>query len=77
MLDMDYLSPEGHTHRIQVNPGTWQELNKYYVVKHTRILPEECVKEYMYQCYNRKGIFYFIFDIYSNHWIYIVYQSIS
>lgn len=55
MPGMDYLSPEGSALRINVIPNTWQELNKYYVIKSTRILPNECVKDYTYECYNRKG----------------------
>jgi hypothetical protein len=61
MPEMDYLSPEGTTHRINVVPNTWQELNKYYTIKSTRTLPEECVKEYMHKCYNKKSIIYLIF----------------
>ena len=63
MPNMDYISPEGTTHRINVIPNTWQELNKYCVVKPNRILPKECVKEYSYECYNRKGIFYFFISL--------------
>lgn len=60
IANMDYISPEGTAHRIDVIPNTWQELNKYCVVKSTRVLPKECVKEYSYECYNRKGISYLI-----------------
>jgi hypothetical protein len=63
MANMDYISPEGTTHRINVIPNTWQELNKYCVVKPTRILPKECVKEYSYECYNRKGISYLLISL--------------
>lgn len=77
MSNMDYLSPEGTTNRIQVNPGTWQELNKYYIVKPTRVLPEECVKEYMYECYNRKGMIYFsLFLVFLGISGYILYTRV-
>ena len=61
MPGMDYLSPEGTALRINVVPNTWQDLNKYYVVKSTRTLPDECVKEYTYECYNKKGVIYLAF----------------
>ena len=60
MPNMDYISPEGSTSRINVIPHTWQELNKYYVVKSTRVLSKKCLKEYNYECYYRKCISYLI-----------------
>jgi hypothetical protein len=77
MQGMDYLSPEGTAPRINVVPNTWQELNKYYVIKSTRILPDECVKEYTYECYNKKGFIYLAFFLITSGLVgYILYTRI-
>ena len=63
--DMEYISPEGLTHRIDIKPDTWQPINKYLVFEKTRTLPEECVKEHDFVCYNRQGWLYlFLFCLF-------------
>ena len=77
MPGMDYISPEGTTLRINVVPNTWQDLNKYYVVKSTRTLPDECVKEYMYECYNKKGLIYLTFFLITSGLVgYVLYTKV-
>lgn len=51
----DYFSSEGLCHRLDVEPNTWQAINKYIINKAVPVhdLPDECYKVYRFNVYNR------------------------
>jgi hypothetical protein len=69
-----YISPEGFSSRLTIIPNKLQELNKYIIINHADMLPDEYINEFKYSCFYYQYISYFIIlCIY----IYITYMLIK
>lgn len=59
--NIDYLSSEGLRDRLDVQPGTLQEINKYIIVNPAPLMQKELVKRFRYICYTRQFMIYTFF----------------
>jgi hypothetical protein len=59
--DIDYFSSEGLRERLDVQPGTLQEINKYIIMNPAPLMPKELVKSFRYICYTRQFMVYTFF----------------
>lgn len=59
--DIDYLSSEGLRERLEVRPGTLQDINKYIIVNKAPLMPKDLVKRFRYICYTRQFMVYTFF----------------